>query len=193
VEVFYEESSKVQSKKSSLFKYNLLKIFSIISYVVAGAWFFLILYIYPFGEGNLLINIIITLLPFLIFIMCGIITGLLKNRFYIDYDYTFISGEVRISKVIKEIKRVNLLTFQCLDIEKIGRYGSTTFDRYESTPGINKKIFSSNEIAEDGKEFFYIVVNSNGKNLFVFECTETFISNVLKFSKRNVLEEDYNK
>jgi hypothetical protein len=27
----------------------------------------------------------------------------------------------------------------------------------------------------------------------VFECSETFISNVLKFSKRNVLEEDYNK
>ena len=66
MEVFYEESSKVQSKKSSLFKYNLLKIFSIISYVVAGGWAFLILYLYPFGEGSILINIIITLLPFLI-------------------------------------------------------------------------------------------------------------------------------
>jgi len=193
VEVFYEESSKVQSRKSSSIKYYLIKTLSVLSYIIAGVWAFLILYLYPFGEGNILVNIVITLLPFLIFIMCGIIMGIIKNKFYIDYDYTFISGEVRISKVIKEIKRINVLEFQCDDIEKVGKFDSATYQRYESMPGISKKIFTSNNVAEDDKDFYYIVVNSNGKNLFIFECSETFISNVLKFSKRNVLEEDFNK
>ena len=131
------------------------------------------------------------MLPVIIFIVLGIVSGLIKNRFYIDYDYTFISGEVRISKVIKEIKRYDVLSFDTKNIEKIGKYDSQTYKKYDNTPGITKKIFTSNTVAEDEKDFFYMVVNKDGKNLYIFECTEKFITSVLKFSNRNVIEEDY--
>ena len=61
-------------------------------------------------------------------------------------------------------------------------------------PDIKRMILTSNAEPDEGKDFFYIVANvEEEKKLFILECTETFMVNVLKFSRKTVLEEDYGK
>ena len=61
-------------------------------------------------------------------------------------------------------------------------------------PSVVKMIFTSNYTAADNKEFYYIVANINGdKKMYILECTEMFMVNVLKFSNKLVLEEDFKK
>ena len=191
IESFYEESAKVQNKKSAAIKYHLFNILSVISFLVSGIWAFIVIYTVEFGKGSLIVNILFSVLPFLLFIMCGIIASRLKNRFYVDYDYVFITGELRVSKVIKEMMRVDVTKFLAKDVEKIGKYGSDTYNRYELMPDITKKIFTNNLTPEEGKDFYYIVVNSDGKNLYIFECTEKLIVQILKYSNKKVVEEDF--
>lgn len=200
-EVFYEESATTQNEKSAARKYNLCKILSIVFYVVSVIYLFITIDQLPgiikaFQENPyalyIILNILYLIFPFLIFFFSGFFLGKLKNKFYVDYDYTFVSGSVRVSKVIKNSKRKFILKFDYDTIEKIGKYGSDTYDKYEKTPGIKKIILTSNTEPSDGKDFYYIVVNhEDAKKLLIFECSEIFIVNILKFANRLVIEKDF--
>lgn len=188
-ETFYEESSNQRDVGSGKTKYYIFKVLSIISYIFVGLWALMFFIFFEF-KGNILLNLVIALIPFAMFLASGILLGRFKDRFYVDYDYTFITGTIRFSKVIKNIKRKHIVSFETSDIEKIGKYGSETFNRYSLMPGIKSVVLTSNSIADENKEFYYIVANVNGeKKIYILECTETFIVNVLKFSKRSVLDE----
>ncbi len=188
-EIFYEESSNQRDVGSGKTKYYIFKVLSIISYIFVGLWALMFFIFFEF-KGNILLNLVIALIPFAMFLASGILLGRFKDRFYVDYDYTFITGTIRFSKVIKNIKRKHIVSFETSDIEKIGKYGSETFNRYSLMPGIKSVVLTSNSIADENKEFYYIVANVNGeKKIYILECTETFIVNVLKFSKRSVLDE----
>ena len=57
-------------------------------------------------------------------------------------------------------------------------------------PDVKTVILTSNVTPDENKDFYYMVVNKDGeKKMYVIECTETFIVNVLKFSKRTVVDE----
>lgn len=191
-DVFYEESAVTQSKGTAKTKYYICKTLSVISYVIAGLWGIIMLLTFPFGEGNILLNIVFVLVPLILFVVSGIVLGKLKDKFYVDYDYTFVSGSIRFSRVIKNVKRKNIIVFETQAIEKIGKYGSTTFERYSSTPDKKLVVLTSNAESSNGKDFYYMVVNSGGqKYLFVLECTEVFLINVLKFSNRTIFEDGF--
>lgn len=190
-ELFYEESALVQNAQSSTRKYNTFKSLSILFYVLTGIWVLCFIFLYQIYLENPLFDIIIFLIPTILFIVSAIIFGNFKNRFYLDYDYIFVSGNIRVSKVIKNVKRRLLISFDTQYIEKVGLYGSKTFFKYNEVVGISKMIFTQNDIPADNKDFYYIVANVNGeKKLMIFECTDLFIKNVLKFSKKTVLEEE---
>ena len=190
-ELFYEECAQVQNAQSSTKKYNLLKAISIFFYVLTGLWTFAFIYLYIIDINNPLFDILVYLIPTALFLSTAILFGICKNRFYLDYDYTFVSGNIRVSKVIKNIKRRFIISFDTDCIEKIGLYGSATFFKYNDLAGINKQIFTQNDFPSENKDFYYIVANVNGqKQLMIFECTETFVRNVIKFSKKTVIDEE---
>ena len=190
-EIFYEESAEIQNRRSASTKYNVLKTVSILSYVLLCVWIMLVFVGYEFS-GNILVHIIIVLIPAIMFFLSGFFLGKLKNKFYVDYDYTFVTGSIRIAKVIKNIKRRFVIKFDASDIEKLGKYGSDTYHKYEKMPGIAKFILTSNVSASDGKEFYYLVVNVDGvKKLLILECTETLMVNILKFANKTIIEEDF--
>lgn len=190
-EIFYEESAEIQNKKSASTKYNIFKVLSIVSYVLFVLWCVIVLTIYPLS-GNVLVDIIGIILPMLAFLPSGIILGRIKNKFYVEYDYTFVSGSIRFSKIIKNTKRKLIIKFDVSSIEKLGKYGSQTFNKYEAMPGINKLILTSNYEATSGKDFYYLVINYAGaKKLLILECTEIFMVNILKFASKNIIEEDF--
>lgn len=190
-ELFYEECALVQNAQSSTKKYNFFKGISIFFYCLIIIWTVAFVYLYVLDVNNLVFHFIFYLLPTAVFLASAILFGIFKNRFYVDYDYTFISGEIRVSKVIKNVKRRFIIAFDTSCIEKLGLYASKTFAYYGEMVGINKQIFTQNDLPAENKDFYYIVANVNGqKQLMIFECTETFIKNILKFSKKTVLEEE---
>lgn len=190
-EIFYEESAEIQNRKSASTKYNIFKTVSIVSYVLLALWFLIVFIAYDFS-GNIIIHLVIVLVPAIMFFLSGFLVGRLKNRFYVDYDYTFVTGSIRIAKIIKNYKRRGIIKFDCSNIEKLGKYASGTYNKYERMPGIKKLILTSNYTATDGKEFYYLVVNVEGdKKLLVMECSETFMVNILKFANKSIIEEDF--
>ena len=191
-ELFYEESANMAEGRSAKTKYYIFKVLSIISYVLFGVWLFLFIMLYPFtgSAGQIILGMVFALLPAIIFLISGILLGKFKDKFYVDYDYTIVSGTIRFSKVIKEIKRKHIVSFDASDIEKIGKYGSELFEKYSLMPDVKTVILTSNVSPAEKKEFYYMVVNKDGeKKMYVLECTELFIVNVLKFAKRTVVDE----
>ncbi len=191
-ELFYEESSKTREERSAKTKYYIFKVLSVISYVFFGVWLLLFIMFYPFSgsAGQIIIGMVFALLPAAMFLASGILLGKFKDKFYVDYDYTLISGTIRFSKVIKEIKRKHIVSFETSELEKIGKYGSELYEKYSLMPDVKTVILTSNVTPDENKDFYYMVVNKDGeKKMYVIECTETFIVNVLKFSKRTVVDE----
>jgi len=187
-EVFYEESATLENRKSALRKYNTLSIFQIISIVMIVLWAIIVVTAIPLQDMGKAVGIVLVILPFLTFGLLTFIIGRHKKGVFVDYDYTFVTGSIRISKVIRERKRKFLIKFESEEIEKLGEYASETYNKYEKMPGIKKKIFTSNVTPAENKKFYYLVVNTEGdKHLLVLECTELFLVNVLKFAKNKQL------
>lgn len=191
-EIFYEEVSMLNREKAGLRKYRLLKIFSIASYVMAVLFVLMFYFFYDLENFNFLAFTLSVLLPFVLFIFCGIALGRIKNNMFVDYDYTFVTGSVRVSKVIRRIKRKNVLKFETTEIEQLGKYGSETYEKLEKTPGMKKMILTSNQTPSDGNDFYYLQVNAEGSHkLLVFDCSEKFMATILRYSNRNILEKDF--
>ena len=64
-------------------------------------------YFYNLENFSVLVFAISVLLPIALFLFFGIMLGRMKNSMYVDYDYTYVSGSIRISKIIRKIKRKN--------------------------------------------------------------------------------------
>lgn len=191
-EIFYEESSLTQNEKSAKTRYNVFKIFSIISYCCAAFWIFMFLNFYSLKDFSFLAFAFSVLLPVALFIASGVFLGRFKNKMFVDYDYTFVTGSVRISKVIKHTKRKNLLKFETSAIIQMGKYGSDSYLKIEKSPNVKKMILTSNVTPSEGKDFYYLYVNTDGGNkLLVFDCTEMFMATVLRYSNKTILEKDF--
>ena len=141
-EIFYEESSVVQNVKSANVKYNIFRTISIVSYVLMTLWILIIFFTLNL-KANWILNLIFYLIPLILFFLSGFLFGRFKNKSYMDYDYTFVTGSIRVAKVIKNIKRKFIIKFDAKDIEKIGKYDSGTYQKYLSMPGVVKMIFTS--------------------------------------------------
>ena len=191
-ELFYEETATILEEEKAARKYNLFKIITRVCYTICIFYAIIELLFFVPNQSNVLLSIVFTFTPVAIFLVAGILFGKYKNTLYVEYDYTFVSGSIRVSKVIKNVKRIFVVKFETFNIEKIGRYNSSTYKKYQLFPGIDEKILTQNSTPVDNKDFYYIVINAGGqKSLLVFECTEQFIACVLKFSNRTVLEERF--
>ncbi len=195
-EVFYEETVGIQNEKQEDRKYKIMNFISIFSFVILLIYVVLVLNLFEFkgSATDIVIQVVLVLIPAISFFATGFVFGRLKFRFSVDYDYMFNTGTIKVSKVIRKIRRVFFIKFNTTDIEKIGKCGSTAFNSYENYNGIEKVVLTANRKAGEGKLFYYIVANVGGnKKLLIFECTSTFIMNVIRFSSRLVLDGEFNK
>ena len=115
----------------------------------------------------------------------------LKKRVNISYDYIFVSGELRIAKIFNVNKRKFLEQIACEDMIQVGDLDNPSFERFATEPDTKVVYYTQNMEAAEGKFFMYILVNSNGKRLLVLEARELLLMNILKFTRRGVLESDY--
>lgn len=185
MDVFYEESSVLHNSSKAEKKY---KIVHIISNVFLTIGIIILLYS--------LISIPVDLLLFmglisLQFFVIWFILYKWKATFNVSFDYSFVSGELRISKVINVNRRKLIARLDCDDIIQLGDAENPSYDRFASDPTTKRVICTSNVEAAEGKFFMYILANYNGKKLYLLECREELLMHMLKFLKRTTLESDY--
>lgn len=186
MDVLYEESSLPKNGKKGAMIYKICQLASWFFYVFGG-----ILAVFGLLTAISIPNLIFNLLLAASQIGFGFLLGWVKKRFNVSYDYCFVSGELRISKVININKRKVVARFETDDMLQIGDVDSTSYDRLRSDPSTKNVICTSNDEASEGKFFMYILANYNGKKLFVLECREEMLVNIMKIAKRSVLDRDY--
>lgn len=114
-----------------------------------------------------------------------------KTKFNVSYDYVFVSGELRISKVFNVNKRRLLARIDCADVLQVGDVDNSGYERLRSDPSTQEIVCTANDEPLSDKFFMYILANNAGKKLYVLECREVLLLNMMKFMKRTVLENDY--
>lgn len=186
MDIFYEESAIAQNATKGARRYKVLHILSLSFYVIGILAIFMGFNFVPIGSPWIAWGIFCAW-----FFACGILFGRLKLRFNVSYDYSFVSGELRISKVININKRKLVARIDAGDMIQIGDVDNTSFDRLKSDPMVKTVLCTSNDEPAKGKFFMYILASYNGKKLFVLECREELLVHILKFVKRSVLESDY--
>ncbi len=123
------------------------------------------------------------------FLTLGVFFYLLKRRMNVQYDYIFVSGDLRVAKIFNINKRKFMEKICCEDIQQIGDVDNSTFDRLAASPGIKLVRYTTNISPAEGKFFMYIFTNA--KKLYVLECREALLMNIMKFTRRSALESDY--
>lgn len=181
-EEFYECSCAPQNSKTQKVFYVIYNVLFIIS-CVALAIFLYMFFLFPKDFG------------FLFLVVFSIIFGLtfffIKRRLMCCYDYTFVSGEVRIVKVISGKTRKRFLIFDCKDVYRLGKVGSDTFEQLIKTPNIKKKMATPNGYVATN-QLYYIGVKQGEQNYAVIlECDEKFLAFVAEKAGRSVIEKDY--
>ena len=129
----------------------------------------------------------------LIFFGTGaIMLFIMKRRVNISYDYTFVSGELRIVKVFNVNRRKLVVKIQPEEMLQLGDIDNESYRRLVANPTNKEVICTPNELPAKGKFFMYVHANDPlGKKLYVLECREEMLVNILKFVKRGTLEPDY--
>lgn len=196
MEAFYEESAVNSNAKSGERRYKLFHILS--NVFLTLAIFLLVIGIFNFpwqvnseeaASWRFLVGFIIVL--GFSCLTTWFIFYKIKSRFNVSYDYCFVSGELRISQVFNINKRKLIARFDCADMIQVGDMENPSYERFRSDPNVKEIICTPNIEPANGKFFMYILVDYNGKKLFLLECRENLLMNIMKFAKRSVLESDY--
>lgn len=184
MDVFYEESSIAKNEQKGKTKY---KICQIASNVFLAIGIVLLIFTFYIPMDALFIWLFVCSW----FFVCWFVLFKIKNRFNVSYDYTFVSGELRIVKVFNVNKRKLVSKIQAEDIIQLGDVDNTSFDNLRADPNTKMVFCSANDEPTSDKFFMYILANDDGKKLYVLECREVLLMHILRFVKRTTLESDY--
>ncbi len=185
MDVFYEESALAQNAKKGSIFCTIIQLCSIGCYVIGALIALFSIMLIPINA------LVLPLLFAASYIGGGVLFGMLKKRFNVSYDYCFVSGELRISRVFNTTKRRLLTRFGAENIIQIGDIDCPSFERFKADPNVKTVICTSNDEAAENKFFMYIYAEDNGKKLYVLECREELLVHIMKFAKRTVLDRDY--
>ncbi len=206
MEAFYEESAVCSKAVKQEKKYKIFHAISIVAAaitVVVGI-LFVFLIMSRIGsqkpsEGEALENyrLLTTFIVFLgliivVFSSIWLIFRILKFRMNVTYDYIFVSGELRIAKVMSSTRRKFIVKIGAEDVLALGDVETESFERICKDPMVKLVVCTSNAYPMKGKFFMYIhSAGQKGRNVYVLECREELLAQILRFVGRNKLAHDY--
>jgi len=190
IDFFYEESATHSSKNGSKIKYKIFSILSKIFYFASVVWaIFAVLGGIDFNK--FLLSFLLSFTFFAVLFGTGFFFAKACERIYVDYDYSILTGTVSFSKIVGNTKRKGIIKIDISSIERIGKPNNSAYIKFSQMPDIIKKTLTANSEPAEGKDFYYIFFNAEGnKHLYVIECTRTFISNLVRFTRNIVLDGD---
>lgn len=191
LEVFHEETiGPIEVEKVNR-KYKIAATFSILSLISAifFTFYFLMALNLPIPEEANFSDFLIVLVPNLIF-MAGVYTLYFvfrskKNSYNVFYDYTFVSGELRIAKVLNGVKRKPVAKVVARDISVLGKVSSDNFLRYKSMKDLRNIVATPNVNVSDN--VYFMVCSCNGeRTLLLFEPSQTLLIYIKRFAGRTI-------
>ncbi|MBQ2740861.1 MAG: hypothetical protein IJF39_04515 [Clostridia bacterium] len=198
VDAFYEESAvNLNEKKQSVF-YTIFLVVQIVFAVLSVLWFwfgFTFVIEIPVNGRTVqecIPSWIFFGLFFLSFLAGAILFGVFKKRFNVSFDYACVYGELRISQVFNQKKRKLVCRIEPNSILQVGDMESESYDRLCATPGVKEVVCTPNLTAASGKFFLYVYAIDDGeKKLFLLECREALLINLMQYLRRDVLDREY--
>ena len=199
MEVLYEESALNQKSKKLSKVYAAVNVIFWIAVVIAIWLFVTTVMSIPFKDAETSeeeyqiawINVIGQFVFIVLVVLFALFANFVKSRINISYDYAFVSGELRISRVVNINKRKFLCDINPEEILQIGDVEGSDFERLSSDPQTKTVVCTPNETAGEGKFFLYVLAVENGKKLYVLECREELLLNMMQFLRRDILDRDY--
>lgn len=130
-------------------------------------------------------------IPF--FILVGTIAGayfLLGTR-NLEYEYSVTNGDVSIDKIINRKSRKRMTSFECKNIEEIGKYAQNA-EKLRNRR-VDKRIFASSY--DDGRDSMYVITQSKktGLTLVVFDPDERVLDAIKPFMPRFLKNEYFGR
>ena len=196
MEAFYEESAVNNGARKGQKKYKIVHIISMVALVLGILCLILFLTYFPFGgdsdeakAGRFVFGFVGV--QGLSFMLIWFLLFRLKARFNVSYDYCFVSGELRISKDFNVNRRKLVVRIDCDDMIQVGDIDGDAYERFRSDPTVKEVLCTANDVPADGKFFMYVLASYEGKKMYILECRETLLINIMKFAKRSVLDSEY--
>lgn len=182
-EELYENSAAPRNEKRQKTFYTIYNVL----FIAAVVAFCLFLYMFLiFGDIGFIVLTVFSALS-------GVLFYVIRRKLLVYFDYTFVSGEVRIVRVINGKFRKKFLVFDSKDVFIVGKVGSKEFEKLYESSDVKKKMATPNGFSSD-VTLYYAGVNINGeRNLVVMECQEKFLSCIVSIAGRNIIEKDYDK
>lgn len=180
-EEFYETSVGPERLRSQKVFYILYKVLFVIALIIfIGAVYFWLL---TADTGFVII------MAFCLFF--GAISFVLKRRLYLFYDYTYISGEVRVIKVINGRVRRRVIVFDAKDVKQVGKTTSESFKKLADTKSIRKIVATPNGLNASAQLYYVYAVINGQETLIVLECEEKLLAFIVSTRGKDIIEKDY--
>ena len=178
---FYENSVGPQNdrqQKTLLNVYNVLFVIAICFFVIS--LYFLLL---TFDSGFIILTILAVIFCVSLFF--------LKRKLYTFYDYTYISGEVRVVKVINGKSRRKFMVFDCKKVKRLGKVGSETFNSLHKSGKYKLKVATPNGLNSQNQLYYLLIQDEAEDVLLILECQEKFLVYVVSVNGKSIIEKDY--
>ena len=198
-ESLYEESAINLKEDSHKTYYTIAFAFQVVFIIASVIWGLVMLFFLPLPNKEkgvpfsaVLVDWIVLLGVFFTLISGAIALRIVKKRFNVSYDYLCVSGELRIAKVFNQKKRRLICKLDSSQIIQLGDIDNPSYDRFRAMPGVKEVVCTPNMAAGKGKFFLYIFAHHEGtKKIFLLECREGLLINLMQYLRRDVLDRDY--
>lgn len=197
-EMFLEESVVQQDTRQARRWYVMFTILMVMCIIAAVVTFLVDIIYFLFGEVDddtltqMIIFLIVMLVVAIAFVVGACFCNRLKHRYFVSYDYTYVSGELRIAKVTHAIRRRILYMLMEDQFLQIGRVGSDSYEKLKKSPDAKEDVLTPNDEPASDKEFFYIqAVTKVGRRILVLECRPSFIAQIINNQTRRITESEF--
>lgn len=112
-------------------------------------------------------------------------------KFDIEYEYTYMIGEIDFDKIMSKSTRTRMLTAKCDTFEEFGEYNNDVREKLKNREFNKLFDFSSNT---DAKRYYAILNHREfKKTVIIFEPTEEMITDMKRYMKNVPLEPSWKK
>ncbi len=185
-EVYYEETAFPYNYSRQRVYYILCNVMAVL-FALTALFFVFILLLSPVDGYAWVLPLIFIVWNILMIVLVLYI----RSKQYNCFDYIFVTGDIRIIKVINTKKRRKMIIVDSKDVFQVGRYESETYNKYKNMPGVKVVFAPTNKFVADKPKYYLAATFEGVKYLIVLECTEKFLRYVLQFSGKHVLEKEF--
>lgn len=140
----------------------------------------------------LLVGVVVSVLlscmsPYFILLAAvfGVLWYLCTFCSYMEYEYSYFDGDIRISRVMNKSRRKELRTYRMSDVIQIAPEGDRSVYRYENDKSVAVKDYSSRQ--KDAKKYEMVISSAEKTTLIKFEPDDAYLDAIEQKYKQKVI------